>query len=92
MPNTEEEEGPFHQSIFEDSNNSRDMEPGQDTINVLYLHHSDHPNYVLSTQLLNDRNYYHWKHSVEISLRVKNKLGFVDGNCLKPDPCSPTLA
>ncbi|GAA0150105.1 hypothetical protein LIER_09116 [Lithospermum erythrorhizon] len=30
----------------------------------LQLHHSDHPNYVLATRLLNPNNYYHLRRSV----------------------------
>ena len=50
------------------------------TEDPLQLHHSDHPNYVLATRLLNQNNFSHWKRCVEISLLAKNKLGFVDGS------------
>ncbi|GAA0161300.1 hypothetical protein LIER_17648 [Lithospermum erythrorhizon] len=50
----------------------------------LQLHHSDHPNYVLSKRLLNPNNYYKWRRSVEISLLAKNKLGFVNGDIPRP--------
>ncbi|GAA0140999.1 hypothetical protein LIER_02242 [Lithospermum erythrorhizon] len=37
--------------------------------------------------MLNPNNYYHWRRSVEISLLAKNKLGFVNGECVRPlDP------
>lgn len=49
----------------------------------LYLHHSDHPNYSLSAQLLTDSNYNHWRRSVEVSLIAKNKLNFIN-NILQP--------
>ncbi|GAA0171713.1 hypothetical protein LIER_25685 [Lithospermum erythrorhizon] len=53
----------------------------------LQLHHSDHPNYMLSTRLLNPNNYNHWRRSVEISLLAKNKIGFVTAECVRPfDP------
>ncbi|KAL8161993.1 hypothetical protein V2J09_013482 [Rumex salicifolius] len=55
----------------------------------LKLHNSDHPNYVLATTLLNERNYGHWRRSVEVSLRAKNKIGMVTGTCKKPDDKSP---
>ena len=61
---------------------------GVDPNSVLFLHHSDHPNYILSTQLLNDRNYHHWKRSVEFSLSAKNKLAFVTEECRRPEPGS----
>ncbi|KAL8128987.1 hypothetical protein V2J09_018142 [Rumex salicifolius] len=55
----------------------------------LKLHNSDHPNYVLATTLLNERNYGHWRRFVEVSLRAKNKIGMVTGTCKKPDDKSP---
>lgn len=63
-----------------------------DPSDVLFLHHSDHPNYTLSTQLLNDHKYYHWKRSVEVSLIAKNKMSFVNGKCPKPDLALSTYA
>ena len=56
----------------------------------LQLNHSDHPNYVLSTRLLNQHNFNHWKRCVEISLLAKNKLVFVNGDL--PRPLDPILA
>ncbi|GAA0170999.1 hypothetical protein LIER_25140 [Lithospermum erythrorhizon] len=50
-------------------------------IDPLQLHHSDHQNYVLSTFLLNQNNFHHWKRFVEISLMAKNKIGFINGEC-----------
>ncbi|KAL8150665.1 hypothetical protein V2J09_020473 [Rumex salicifolius] len=55
----------------------------------LKLHNSDHPNYVLATTLLNERNYGHRQRSVEVSLRAKNKIEMVTGTCKKPDDKSP---
>lgn len=60
-----------------------------DSNHPLYLHHSDHPNYALVTQLQNDTNYYHRRRSAEVSLTVKNKLLFVTGGCAKPDEGTP---
>lgn len=63
-----------------------------DSDNELYLHHSDHPTYVLSTSLLNGRKYTHWKRSVEVSLFAKNKIGFVTGFCSKPTSIASMVA
>ncbi|GAA0144721.1 hypothetical protein LIER_35992 [Lithospermum erythrorhizon] len=49
------------------------------------LHHSDHPNYILCTLLINQQTYHHWRRSVEISLQAKNKFGFVSGKIEPPD-------
>ncbi|GAA0155832.1 transmembrane signal receptor [Lithospermum erythrorhizon] len=59
--------------------------------NQLELHHSDHPNYVFSTRLLNTQNCHHWRRSVEISLLAQNKLGFVNGDFTRPAN-NPTMA
>ncbi|KAL8159130.1 hypothetical protein V2J09_000667 [Rumex salicifolius] len=66
------------------NNDERSKDSTIDSNNRLFLHHSDHPNYVLSTELLNDNNYYQWKRSVEVSLNAKNKLSFVNGTYRKP--------
>ncbi|KAL8170217.1 hypothetical protein V2J09_022021 [Rumex salicifolius] len=58
----------------------------------LWLHHSERSNYVLSTQLLNDHNYYKWKRAAEVSLKAKTKMAFVTGDAKKPEPSSPTFA
>lgn len=58
----------------------------------MFLHHSNHPNYVLSTSLVSDKNYNRWKRSVEVSLMEKNKLGFVNESCQRPVPTSPLVA
>ncbi|GAA0161284.1 hypothetical protein LIER_17638 [Lithospermum erythrorhizon] len=50
----------------------------------LQLHHSDHPNFVLTTNLLTPGNYHHWRRSVEISLLAKNKIKFVNGDFPRP--------
>ena len=61
-----------------------DLDPNDE----LYLHHLYHPNYILSTSLLNDLSYSPWRRSVEISLLAKNKLGFVTRSCLRPTSTS----
>ncbi|KAL8143691.1 hypothetical protein V2J09_016723 [Rumex salicifolius] len=55
----------------------------------LFLHHSDHPNYSLATQLLDDTNYHQWRRSVEVSLTAKNKWSLVTGKYQQPDAGSP---
>lgn len=63
-----------------------------DASHELFLHHSDHPNYSISSKPLDEDNYNHWRRAVEVSLMAKNKLGIVKGTCKSPDPSSPQHA
>ncbi|KAL8139918.1 hypothetical protein V2J09_005939 [Rumex salicifolius] len=58
----------------------------------LWIHHSEPSNYVLSTRLLNDRNYYKWRRVAEVSLKEKNKMAFVTGDLKKPASDAPFFA
>ncbi|KAL8152993.1 hypothetical protein V2J09_010753 [Rumex salicifolius] len=58
----------------------------------LWIHHSEPSNYVLSTQLLNDRNYYKWKRAAEVSLKSKNKMAFVTGFVKRPAASDPLFS
>lgn len=50
----------------------------------LYLKSSDTPGIALHTvKLTGPENYGLWSRSMRLALLVKNKLGFVDGTCLK---------
>ncbi|KAL8128501.1 hypothetical protein V2J09_017656 [Rumex salicifolius] len=60
-----------------------------DVNDPLWLHHSERSNYVLSTQLLNDNNYYKWRRASEISLKAKSKMAFVSGAVSKSALDSP---
>ncbi|GAV65656.1 UBN2_3 domain-containing protein, partial [Cephalotus follicularis] len=58
----------------------------------LYLHPSDTPGINLVTeQLIGTENYGVWSRAMLIALTAKNKLGFIDGTCEKPDTTSPKL-
>ncbi|XP_031257814.1 uncharacterized protein LOC116115816 [Pistacia vera] len=55
-----------------------------DSSSPLYIHPSDTPGSVLvSEQLTGMENYGIWSRAMIVSLRAKNKLGFVDGSCEK---------
>ncbi|GAV86990.1 UBN2_3 domain-containing protein [Cephalotus follicularis] len=59
---------------------------------LLYLHPYDTPRTNLATeQLTKNENYGVWSHAMLIALRAKNKIGFIDGSCEKPDQNSPLL-
>ncbi|KAK4726528.1 hypothetical protein R3W88_031445 [Solanum pinnatisectum] len=50
----------------------------------LYLQSSDTPGIALHTvKLTGPENYGLWSRSMRLALLVKDKLGFVDGTCLK---------
>jgi hypothetical protein len=57
-----------------------------DSASPYYLHSSDQPGQVLVTQPLNGDNYTTWSRAITMALEAKNKLGFIDGSLLKPEP------
>src|ERR1044072_981335 len=59
--------------------------------NPFYLHRSDNPGLVLVSQLLTGENYNSWQRAMTIALSVKNKLGFVNGELLRPLPGDASL-
>ena len=54
---------------------------------ILFLHPSDNPNNVLVSNILDGRNYGHWKRAM--ALIGKNKLQFVYGTIARPDSTVP---
>ncbi|KAL0376362.1 UNVERIFIED_CONTAM: hypothetical protein Scaly_0753800 [Sesamum calycinum] len=44
----------------------------------------DHPGMVMISAPLNGRNWLSWSRSVRIALEGRDKLGFIDGSCIKP--------
>ncbi|XP_033509655.1 uncharacterized protein [Nicotiana tomentosiformis] len=55
----------------------------------LYLHPSDNPGVMIVFVPLIVIGYRSWRLSVLRGLLVKNKLGFINGECKRPDPHSP---
>jgi len=53
----------------------------------LLLQASDHPSMPLTGVKLTGLNFQQWSRSVQIAL-TRNKLGFIDGTCRKPDSSS----
>ncbi|XP_020202292.1 uncharacterized protein LOC109788067 [Cajanus cajan] len=62
-----------------------------DPRNPLFLHHSDGPGLVLTSELLDHKNYTTWSRAMHVALSVKNKLPFTDGTLSKPDVEDPTF-
>ncbi|XP_070014377.1 uncharacterized protein LOC142175145 [Nicotiana tabacum] len=60
-----------------------------DSSSSLYMHPSDNPGATLVSVPFNGIGYRSWRRSVLRALSVKNKLGFINGDCKKPDLESP---
>lgn len=50
-----------------------------------YMHQSDYPGISIVTPSLNNQNYHSWSQSVKVSIRSKNKLGFLGGTLSRPN-------
>ncbi|KAH0746502.1 hypothetical protein KY290_008210 [Solanum tuberosum] len=64
---------------------------GNDTSSALYVHHSDSPGMMLVPAQFDGTGYRSWRKGVMRALSVKNKLGFIDGSCERPNANSPQL-
>ncbi|KAH6817516.1 hypothetical protein C2S51_001119 [Perilla frutescens var. frutescens] len=51
---------------------------------VLYIHQSEHPGMLLTTDIFDDRNFHNWCRAVKCGLLSRNKLGLIDGSVCKP--------
>ena len=59
--------------------------PLEDPMSPYYIHHGDNPGNVLVSQLLiGQENYISWSRAMQLSISVKNKLGFLDGSISPP--------
>ncbi|KAH0671524.1 hypothetical protein KY290_026317 [Solanum tuberosum] len=64
---------------------------GNDTSSALYVHPSDSPGMMLVPAQFDGAEYRSWRRGVMRALLVKNKLGFIDGSCERPNTGSPQL-
>ncbi|KAH0694205.1 hypothetical protein KY285_021302 [Solanum tuberosum] len=62
-----------------------------DSSSPLYMHPSDNPGAMLVPNPFNGTGYRSWRRGVLRSLSVKNKLGFINGECEKPASNSPNF-
>ncbi|KAG5094249.1 hypothetical protein JHK84_049837 [Glycine max] len=62
----------------------------QDPSHPLFLHHSDGPGLILTSQPLDHKNYTTWSHAMMVALSVKNKVAFIDGSLPMPTTVDPT--
>ncbi|GAB4854274.1 hypothetical protein Ancab_039721 [Ancistrocladus abbreviatus] len=56
-----------------------------DPMDPLFLHPSDHPGMALVSKSFDGTGYGAWKRAMLIALSAKNKIGFVDGSCSRPE-------
>ncbi|XP_042950133.1 uncharacterized protein LOC122282248 [Carya illinoinensis] len=57
-----------------------------------YISTNDNTGSMLVTHSLDASNYYSWARSMKRALRIKNKLGFIDGSLCEPtDPNDPLM-
>lgn len=87
-------------AILDENERSNDLEAdlptgnGQSSVDLsspLYMHPSDNPGAMLVSVPFNGVGYRSWRRSVVCALSVKNKVGFINGECKKPDPDSQKL-
>lgn len=57
-------------------------------VDPLYLSSADGPQMQLSTMLFDGGNFLNWSRNIKMALGSKNKLGFIDGSCPKPEDTS----
>ncbi|XP_070049458.1 uncharacterized protein [Nicotiana tomentosiformis] len=87
-------------AILDENERSNDLEAdlptgnGQSSVDLsspLYMHPSDNPGAMLVSVPFNGVGYRSWRRSVLRALSMKNKVGFINGECKKPDPDSQKL-
>ncbi|XP_075103796.1 uncharacterized protein LOC142178358 [Nicotiana tabacum] len=59
-----------------------------DSTHPCYLHPSDSQGIMLVNLVFDGKGYGGWRRAIFIALSPKNKLGFIDESCAKPDPSS----
>ncbi|XP_020219752.1 uncharacterized protein LOC109802762 [Cajanus cajan] len=67
-------------------------DPSSDPTSPLFLHHSDGPGLVLTSQPLDNKNYTAWSRGMLVAVSVKNKIPFVAGSLPRPAADDPTYA
>ena len=60
-----------------------------DPFSPYFLHHSEASRVPPVPMVLTGKNYHSWSKVMPIALKAKNKLPFIDGRIMKPDPDDP---
>ncbi|XP_076916032.1 uncharacterized protein LOC143575583 [Bidens hawaiensis] len=67
-----------------ESSNNETLVSKLDISNPLYLHPSDSSTFsIINVKLKGTENYGVWANAMKLALQVKNKVGFINGKCLK---------
>ncbi|XP_022876825.1 uncharacterized protein LOC111395034 [Olea europaea var. sylvestris] len=67
-------------NIHQNSNSTDPTHP----CSPYYIGGNDNSGAILVTHVLDNTNYYAWARSIKRALRIKNKLGFIDGSLCEP--------
>lgn len=62
---------------------------GNDPTNPYHLQQGDSTGLVLVSQVLAGDNYHTWSRSMQIALKAKNKMGFINGVIIQPIDSDP---
>ncbi|MED6142878.1 hypothetical protein PIB30_117553 [Stylosanthes scabra] len=57
--------------------------------NFWFVHPSKNPGVPITNVILNGKNYDNWSRNMQITLRSKNKIRFIDGSLSKPEKSDP---
>ncbi|GKB38368.1 ribonuclease H-like domain-containing protein [Tanacetum coccineum] len=72
-------------AIGEPSGSNVELINNLDAGNPLYLHNNDNSSLaIVNIKLVGAENYKIWAMAMKIALKGKNKMGFIDGTCVKP--------
>ncbi|KAK2634034.1 hypothetical protein Ddye_028826 [Dipteronia dyeriana] len=63
----------------------------KDSFCPFYVDHCDNAASVVVTSPLDWSNYHFWSRSMKCALRLKNKIGFINGTYCEPDSSSDPL-
>nr|XP_009602511.1 uncharacterized protein LOC104097618 [Nicotiana tomentosiformis] len=72
-----------------EENTSDSTNPLLNSINPLYMHPSKNVGFMLLPVAFDGSRYRSWRRGVLRALSVKNKVGFINGKCRKPDSKDP---
>ncbi|XP_062089486.1 uncharacterized protein LOC133796019 [Humulus lupulus] len=61
----------------------------EDAINPYFLGNGDHPEIILASPPLTDKNFQQWHRDFMLSIGAKNKKGFLNGQLPQPPPLDP---
>ena len=69
--------------------NYTSQNPIADPNSIYYIHPNENPTVSLVSEKCNGDNYADWKRAMVLALSMKNKIAFIDGSMIKPEPTDP---